>query len=145
MTGSIKAASEIHAPANDVPMVIGSTASAIGCLALTGTAIVQGYVEGEIRADTVLITTGGTVVGTVVAAEVIVDGAAVDALIFGDRIVLRAGSQVTGEIWHKELILEAGHMFEGKSRRHDTPRSLAPTDPQDPEAELKQVPLDGDV
>lgn len=130
MTGSMKAASEIHAPANDVPMVIGSTASAIGCLALSGTAIVQGYVEGEIKADIVLIATGGTVLGTVVAAEVIVEGEAIDALIFGDRIVLRDGSYVTGEIWHKELVLEAGHMFEGKSRRHDAPRSLAPADPQ---------------
>jgi cytoskeletal protein CcmA (bactofilin family) len=137
MTGPTKAASDIHAPANDVPMVIGSTASAIGCLALTGTAIVQGYVEGEIRADNVLITTGGTVVGTVVAAEVIVEGAAVDALIFGDRIVLRDGSQVTGEIWHKELVLEAGHMFEGKSRRHDDPRSLAPADPRHLEDDIE--------
>ncbi|MBY0226201.1 MAG: polymer-forming cytoskeletal protein [Hyphomicrobium sp.] len=129
MNGTTTAASEIHAPANDVPMVIGSTASAIGCLALTGTAIIQGYVEGEIRADIVLIATGGTVVGTVVAAEVIVEGEAIDALIFGDRIVLRDGSHVTGEIWHKELVLEAGHMFEGKSRRHDAPRSLAPAEP----------------
>ena len=129
MNGTTTAASEIHAPANDVPMVIGSTASAIGCLALTGTAIIQGYVEGEIRADIVLIATGGTVVGTVVAAEVIVEGEAIDALISGDRIVLRDGSHVTGEIWHKELVLEAGHMFEGKSRRHDAPRSLAPAEP----------------
>jgi cytoskeletal protein CcmA (bactofilin family) len=137
MTGLTKTASEIHAPANDVPMVIGATASAIGCLALSGTAIVQGYVEGEIRADTVLITTSGKVVGTVVAAEVIIEGAAVDALIFGDRIVLRNGSQVTGEIWHKELVLEAGHMFEGKSRRHDDPRRLAPADPQQLEDEFE--------
>jgi cytoskeletal protein CcmA (bactofilin family) len=137
MTGSTKAALEIHAPANDVPMVIGATASAIGCLALTGTAIVQGYVEGEIRADTVLITTSGKVVGTVVASEVIGEGEEVDALIFGDRIVLRDGSHVTGEIWHKELVLEAGHMFEGKSRRHDTPRSLAPADPQHLEDEFE--------
>jgi cytoskeletal protein CcmA (bactofilin family) len=77
-----------------------------------------------------LIVSGGTVSGTIVATEVIVEGDAIDALIFADRIVLRDGAHVTGEIWHRELVLEAGHMFEGKSRRHDDPRALAPVDPQ---------------
>lgn len=121
---------DIRVPANDVPIVLGPTASVVGCLALDGDAIVQGNVDGEIRAVTVLIMRGGSVSGTIVASEVIVEGDAVDALIFADRIVLRDGAQVTGEIWHKELVLEAGHMFEGKSRRHDDPKSLAPTDAQ---------------
>jgi cytoskeletal protein CcmA (bactofilin family) len=120
----------IHVPANDVPVILGPTASVIGCLALVGDAIIQGYVDGEIRASTVMITSGAAVSGTIVASEVIVEGDAVDALIFADRIVLRDGAHVTGEIWHKELVLEAGHMFEGKSRRHDDPKSLAPTDAQ---------------
>jgi cytoskeletal protein CcmA (bactofilin family) len=121
---------EIRVPANDVPIVLGPKASVIGCLALDGDAIIQGYVDGEIRAATVLIVSGGSVSGTIVATEVIVEGDAVDALIFADRIVLRHSAHVTGEIWHKELVLEAGHLFEGKSRRHDDPRSLAPTEPQ---------------
>lgn len=121
---------EIRVPANDVPIVLGPTASVIGCLALAGDAIIQGCVDGEIRASTVLIVSGGSVSGTIVASEVIVEGDAVDALIFADRIVLRDGAHVTGEIWHKELVLEAGHIFEGKSRRHDDPRSLAPTETQ---------------
>jgi len=120
----------LHVPANDVPLVLGPTASVIGCLALVGDAIIQGYVDGEIRAATVLIVSGGSVSGTIVASEVIVEGDASDALIYADRIVLRDGAHVTGEIWHKELVLEAGHMFEGKSRRHDDPRSLAPTEAQ---------------
>lgn len=120
----------IHVPANDVPLVLGPTASVIGCLALVGDAIIQGFLDGEIRAATVLIVSGGTVSGTIVATEVIVEGDAVDALIFADRIVLRDGAHVTGEIWHRELVLEAGHMFEGKSRRHDDPTTLAPSDPQ---------------
>lgn len=120
----------IHVPANDVPLVLGPTASVIGCLALVGDAIIQGFLDGEIRAATVLISSGGSVSGTIVATEVIVEGDAVDALIYADRIVLRDGAHVTGEIWHRELVLEAGHMFEGKSRRHDDPRTLAPADPQ---------------
>jgi cytoskeletal protein CcmA (bactofilin family) len=121
---------EIRVPANDVPIVLRPTASIIGCLALDGDAIIQGFVDGEIRAARVLIASGGSVSGTIVATEVIVEGDAAYVLIFADRIVLRDGAHVTGEIWHKELVLEAGHLFEGKSRRHDDPKSLAPTEPQ---------------
>jgi cytoskeletal protein CcmA (bactofilin family) len=59
-----------------------------------------------------------------VAFEVIIDGEADDILIFASKIVLRDGSYGTGEIWHKELVLEAGNLFEGKSRRHVAPQAL---------------------
>lgn len=121
---------DIRVPANDIPIVMGPTASVIGCLSLVGDVIIQGYVDGEIRAATILIASGGSVSGTIVASEVVVEGDAVDALIFADRIVLRDDAHVTGEIWHKDLVLEAGYLFEGKSRRHDDPRSLAPTEAQ---------------
>lgn len=115
-------------PANDEPVVIRPNTSVLGCLAIDGDAIVHGQIDGELRADNVLIAKGGVVLGTIVAGEVVVEGSAVDAVVFADRIVLRHGSQTTGEIWHRELVLEAGHLFEGKSRRHADPRSLAPVD-----------------
>jgi hypothetical protein len=61
-----------------------------------------------------------------VAFEVIIDGEADDILICASKIVLRDGSYGTGEIWHKELVLEAeaGNPFEGKSRRHVAPQAL---------------------
>ena len=51
---------------------------------------------------------------------------------------------MTGEIWHTELVLEAGHLFEGKSRRHDDPKSLAPAQPRTLEEEepLDEEPSD---
>lgn len=64
--------------------------------------------------------------GNLMAAEVTIEGAAIAALIFADKVSLRVGSILTGEIWYTELVLEAGHLFEGKSRRHDDPKSLAP-------------------
>lgn len=115
-------------PANDAPLVIGAKATLLGCLSVEGDVIVHGNIDGEIRAEAVLIATGATVAGTIVAAEVVVEGTASDALIFADRIVLRDQSNTTGEIWHQELVLEAGHLFEGKSRRHNDPRSLAPVE-----------------
>jgi len=118
---------DMDAPANDGPLVLGPTASLIGCLELAGDVIVQGQLEGEVRAVGILVSASGTISGTVVASEFIVEGQVVDGLIFADRVVLREGAYVTGEIWHRELVLEAGHLFEGKSRRHEAPRSLAPS------------------
>jgi cytoskeletal protein CcmA (bactofilin family) len=123
----------LQAPANDGPVVLGPTASLIGCLALPGDVIVQGHVEGEIKASGVLVSACGTISGTVVTTEFIVEGQVLDSLIFADRVVLRDGAYVTGEIWHRELVLEAGHIFEGKSRRHEDPKSLAPCQPHGPE------------
>ncbi|MCU0953241.1 MAG: polymer-forming cytoskeletal protein [Hyphomicrobium sp.] len=120
-------------PDNDEPVVIRPNTSVLGCLTIDGDAIIHGQVDGELRADNVFIAKSGMVLGTIVAGEVVVEGSALEALVFADRIVLRPGSQTTGEIWHKELVLEAGHLFEGKSRRHSEPRSLAPNDADDRE------------
>ncbi len=49
----------------------------MGCLAIPGESIAQGL-----------------------ASEVIIQGQVLDSLIFADRIPLRNGSCVTGEIWH---------------------------------------------
>jgi cytoskeletal protein CcmA (bactofilin family) len=113
----------------DVPLSLGPKASVIGWLAFPGQANIQGRLEGEIKADKILVSRGGTITGTVIATVVTIEGIARDALIFADNVILRDGSTVTGEIWHKELVLEAGHLFEGKSRRHEDPRSLAPAPP----------------
>ena len=66
------------------------------------------------------------VVGDLVAAEVFVDGQ-VQGNIFSDKLTLEAASQVDGEIYYANLELRNGAYFEGKSRKHPKPRSLAPT------------------
>jgi cytoskeletal protein CcmA (bactofilin family) len=90
-----------------------------GAIELPCKIVIQCQLDGEVKAHRVLIGPDGKVSGTVIAAEVIVEVEAEDVLILADRIVLRNGSYVTGEIWHKELVLEAGHLVEGKSRRHE--------------------------
>jgi cytoskeletal protein CcmA (bactofilin family) len=113
------------APANDVPLILGPTTTVNGAIELPGELVIQGLLEGQVKAYKVTVGPNGTVSGTLIAAEVVIEGEAEDILILADKIVLRNGSYVTGEIWHKELVLEAGHLFEGKSRRHADPRALA--------------------
>jgi cytoskeletal protein CcmA (bactofilin family) len=120
-------------PANDAPLVIGAKATVLGCLSFEGDVIIHGDIDGEVRAEAVIIAAGANFSGTIIAAEVVVEGTVSNAWIFADRIILRDQSQTTGEIWHKELTLEAGHLFEGKSRRHNDPRSLAPVEAEHPD------------
>jgi cytoskeletal protein CcmA (bactofilin family) len=113
------------APASDDPLVLGPSVVLHGSIELSGDLVIYGRLEGQVRADRVLIAQTARFSGTLVASEVVIDGEAEDILAFAGKIVLRDGSYVTGEIWHRELVLEAGHVFEGKSRRHVHPQTLA--------------------
>ena len=108
----------------DQPFVLGPRVSILGRFESPGQAIVQGHFEGELIAEKVLVASGGSISGTIVAAEVIVEGHS-DSLIYADKIALRSGCYVTGELYHAELKLEPGADFEGKSRRFLNPQSLA--------------------
>jgi cytoskeletal protein CcmA (bactofilin family) len=132
------------APANDEPLVLGPSVVLNGSIESSGEVVIYGRVEGQVRANRVLIAQPAKVSGTLVASEVIIDGEADDILIFAAKIVLRDGSYVTGEIWHKELVLEAGHVFEGKSRRHVSPQNLASSMMDSPPAQ-KPVKEAGDA
>ncbi|MBU2532247.1 MAG: polymer-forming cytoskeletal protein [Alphaproteobacteria bacterium] len=86
---------------------------------------VRGFVDGSIVAPSVVTTPQSMVVGDIVATEVIVAGR-VSGNIFADKLVLEASCDVDGEIYHGELVLNQGAHFEGKSRNHPKPKSLAP-------------------
>ena len=49
--------------------------------------------------------------------------------IFAEALVLKANSHVEGEICYRELALEQGSYFEGKSRPHDNPLDMADAAP----------------
>ena len=86
---------------------------------------VRGFVDGSIIAPTVHVLAQAMVVGDLVATEVIVEGH-VQGNIFANRLVLHASCQVDGEIYYADLDLREGAYFEGKSRKHPKPTTLAP-------------------
>jgi cytoskeletal protein CcmA (bactofilin family) len=87
---------------------------------------VRGFVDGSIIAPAVHVLTQAMVVGDLVAAEVIIEGQ-VQGNVFANKLVLEPSCHVEGEIYHADLELREGAYFEGKSRHHPKPRSLAPT------------------
>lgn len=87
---------------------------------------VLGFVDGGVLAPEVLVSEQAMVTGDIIATKVTVFGQVLGN-IFADQLVLQAASNVEGEIYHKTLELCKGAHFEGKSRQHDKPKSLATT------------------
>ena len=118
----------IPAPTNDVALVLGEQVFVRGSLEYPGEVVLHGEVQGGLGAERIFVARTGLATGTIVASDLVVEGRIENAAIFAERIVLRRGSVVIGEMYHFDLVLEAGCLFEGKSRRHPNPTSLAPAE-----------------
>jgi cytoskeletal protein CcmA (bactofilin family) len=110
---------------SQVPVAIGARATIVGALHFDGAVVLDGEVRGEVRCKSLSISERGSVDGLIVAETVIVAGEVVGT-IYAERLVLRAACEVEGDIFHRELSLEDGCYFEGRSRRHTAPLTQAP-------------------
>ena len=102
---------------------IGSGMSIVGNLECNGPAQVFGRIEGELRASDLFIGTGAQVEGSVMAQDVTVCGH-VKGTIHAVRVRLRDGGLVNGDIFHQSLSIDENSLFEGSSRRVETPADL---------------------
>ncbi len=110
-------------PSHQSVMFIPRTASIEGFVDFAGDVVVEGTVSGEVRCTTLTIKERGQVDGNVVANRVTVLGDVTGA-IYANDLILRTACSVSGDIFHKQLLLEDGSYFEGRSRRHADPMSL---------------------
>lgn len=113
------------APDVQAPVAIGPKATIVGALHFDGAVVLDGEIRGEVRCKSLAISERGAVDGLIVAETVVVAGEVLGT-IYAERLVLRAACQVEGDIFHRELSLEDGCYFEGRSRRHTEPLGLAP-------------------
>lgn len=103
---------------------IGSKVTIIGSVEFDGQIEIAGTVQGEIRCASVNVARYGTVTGLIIADEVTISGG-VNGSIYANKLVLKDKCDVEGEIYHRELSLEDGSYFDGKSRPHKEPLDLA--------------------
>lgn len=87
---------------------------------------VLGFVDGSMSGAEVRVAQTAMVTGDIIASYVLVQGQVLGN-IFADSLVLEETANVEGEIYHTELDLRVGASFEGRSRRHDKPKTLAAT------------------
>ncbi len=86
----------------------------------TGDIIVEGTVEGDIRAHQLTVGEGATVKGEVVGDDVVINGRIIGRL-RGLKVRLTSTARVEGDIIHKTIAIESGAHFEGSVQRQDDP------------------------
>jgi len=110
----------------EAPLVPGNAAQAGGCALraeapIIGNVVTDGpweilcSIEGELRGTELTIAAGATVVGSVVARDLIVRGR-VTGTIRAVNVKLRGAAAVEGEIFHQTLLVEEDAAFDGASR-----------------------------
>ncbi len=95
-----------------------------GNLKSTGDIMVEGTVEGDIRAHTMTVGEGATVKGEIVADDIVVNGRVIGR-VRGLKVRLTATARVEGDIIHKTIAIESGAHFEGTVQRQEDPLSSA--------------------
>ena len=102
------------------PSVLSSDLIIQGNVRSSGDIQVEGNVEGDIRAQVLIVGESATVKGEVIAEEVVVNGRVVGRL-RGLKVRLATTARVEGDIVHKTIAIESGAHFEGSVQRQDDP------------------------
>lgn len=108
-----------RAPSGNVSQ-ISADLMIIGNLVSKGEVHIDGEIQGDLHAATVVVGENARITGGVVADEVVVRGAVMGS-VRGKRVVLQSTSKVEGDVFHNQLAIEQGAFFEGKSRRVEDP------------------------
>ncbi len=110
--------------AKPAPSVLSSDLTIVGNVRSSGDIQVEGTVEGDVRAQVLIVGESATVKGEVVADEVVVHGRVVGRL-RGLKVRLTASARCEGDIVHKTIAIESGAHFEGSVQRQDDPLGKA--------------------
>ncbi len=100
--------------------VIGPDLLLTGNLVSNGEVQIDGEVQGDVHGSHVLIGSNARITGSVIGEEVILRGHVMGS-VRGQNVMLQATSRVEGDIYHKNLSIEQGAYFEGKSSRSEDP------------------------
>jgi cytoskeletal protein CcmA (bactofilin family) len=119
--------------------VLSSDISITGNVRSSGDIQVEGTVEGDVRAHTLIVGETATVKGEVVAEDVVVNGRVVGRL-RGLKVRLSTSARVEGDIVHKTIAIESGAHFEGSVQRQEDPLSKGSTAPVQRTAQQASTP-----
>jgi len=103
--------------------IIGSDLTITGNLESKGEVQIEGEIQGDIHAQRIVIGERARITGALIAEEIVVRGS-VQGSIRGNSVTFQSSSRVEGDVFHRQLAIEQGAFFEGKSRRSDDPMSV---------------------
>lgn len=108
--------------------VLASDMTVVGNLRTTGDIVVEGTVEGDIRAHLLTIGESATIRGEVIADDIVINGRVIGR-VRGLKVRLTSTARVEGDIIHKTIAIESGAHFEGSVQRQDDPLALGRSAP----------------
>jgi cytoskeletal protein CcmA (bactofilin family) len=101
-------------PAQNGYSVIDNQLSISGDIHTEGTIRIDGRIEGTLhRADTLIVGSGGTVVGNIEAREVVIGGTIYGSLSVNGRVEVQASATIQGDIHAAAVMLEEGGTVRG--------------------------------
>ena len=109
--------------------VLSADLTVTGNLRTTGDIVVEGTVDGDIRAHLLTVGEGATIRGEIVADDVVINGRIVGR-VRGLKVRLSSSARVEGDIIHKTIAIESGAHFEGSVQRQDDPINSGKAQPQ---------------
>lgn len=105
---------------DEAPSIIGTSVSLTGNLDSKGEIQLDGKIVGDVSCTTLSLGESGSITGLIAADTVIIRGT-VDGEIRGKSVRLDKSAQVTGDIYHTTLSIEAGATVSGHFMHRDNP------------------------
>ena len=93
---------------------LGQGSKVVGTLTFSGPVEIDGYVEGELNADKLVIGEAAVINAKVNGAEITVKGNVTGDITASKRLILQKPARVVGNITSANLSIEEGVIFEGQ-------------------------------
>ena len=107
-------------PSGPNEAIINSDLAIVGEFRSKGRLTLSGSIEGEVRCESLVVTTEGKIVGKVIAQEVVIHGY-VEGSVYGNSVDVYSSSTVKGDIFHHGIGIEKGTKYDGTLRYLDNP------------------------
>jgi cytoskeletal protein CcmA (bactofilin family) len=103
--------------------VLSSDLTVTGNLRTTGDIVIEGVIDGDIRAHLLTVGETATIRGEIVADDIVINGR-VTGRVRGLKVRLTSTARVEGDIIHKTIAIESGAHFDGSVQRQDDPLGM---------------------
>ena len=109
------------------PSLLGKEIKVIGKITSKGALLLDGVLEGEIKASKLVIEKSAKVGGSVTSEDLVIKGRIIGP-VFGKKVRFGSSARVEGDTFHETIAIEDGAYYEGSIRRYSsdsgTSRSL---------------------
>ncbi|AUL73380.1 hypothetical protein ATS72_007175 [Pseudoalteromonas sp. 13-15] len=116
MFGRKKSISTNLRKVNHTPSIISEDVRLTGTLISQGEVQLDGRIDGDIKAEQLVIGSSGVVEGIVEAVGIVVKGTVIGS-INASEVKIQSGAHVHGDVFHDSLSIDAGAIIEGNLKQ----------------------------